>query len=259
VAAPFSTNRRRPADAWRVLGAFASVVALTAAAGCGGFVAQARNAEGVRLYQQCRYQDALREFQEAIYADPKNADGYYNLAAAHHQMGIRERCASDLKQAEKYYNDCLDRDPNHVDCHRGLAVLLAEQGRRAEAFRLLQGWVDRRPDSADAKVELARLHEEFGNRLAARDYLVEALQVQPDNPRALTALGKLREDAGELAQALANYERSLARDNRQPQVAARVKSLQTGLATGGAADGGLAAPSVDIGTRVADRSTDAPK
>ena len=93
--------------------------------------------------------------------------------------------------------------------------------------------MQRQPGSADAKIELARLNDEFGNRQAAKEHLIEALAVQPDNPRALTALGKIREDAGDKAQALANYQRSLWQDNRQPQVAARVTALQGGPAAAG--------------------------
>ena len=165
-----------------------------------------------------------RKFQEATYDNPRDADGYYNIAATYHRMGREEHCESDLKQAEKFYNDCLDRNPNHTECYRGLAVLLAEQNRKDAAFRLLQGWVDREPMSADAKVELARLYEESGNRLAAKDCLVEALEAQPDHARALTALGKIREEAGDKAQALANYQRSLSRDSRQPYVASRINA-----------------------------------
>ena len=123
---------------------------ILALAGCGEFAAQQRNAEGVRLYQQTKYAEALRDFQEATYDNPKDADGYYNIAATYHRMGKQEHCESDLKQAEKFYNDCLDRNPNHTECYRGLAVLLAEQGRKDAAFRLVQGWVDRQPTSADA-------------------------------------------------------------------------------------------------------------
>ena len=197
--------------------------------GCGGFTAQGRNSEGVRLFQQARYPDALREFQEATYADPNNADAHYNIAATYHRTGRLEHRQSDLAQAESYYNLCLDRNPDHAECYRGLAVLLAEQGRTEEALRLIEGWVQRQPTSADAKIELARLNDEFGNRQAAKEHLIEALTVQPDNPRALTALGKIREDAGDTAQALANYQRSLWYDNRQSQVAARLTALQSGV------------------------------
>ena len=184
--------------------------------GCGEFAAQGRNAEGVRLFQQAQYQEAMREFHEASYDDPNDADAYYNLAATYHRLGRLERRQSDLDQAECYYNQCLDRNPNHADCYRGLAVLLAEQGRKDDAFRLIEGWVQRQPErSADAKIELARLNEEFGNRQAAEEQLIEALAAEPDNPRALTALGKIREEAGDKAQALANYQ-PLARRGRPP-------------------------------------------
>ena len=87
----------------------------------------------------------LKQFQEATYADPNNADAYYNLAATYHRIGKVEHRQADLDQAETYYNLCLDRNDNHTDCYRGLAVLLAEQGRNDEAFRLVEGWVQRQP------------------------------------------------------------------------------------------------------------------
>jgi tetratricopeptide (TPR) repeat protein len=227
-------------------------ISLLLLAGCGEFAAQGRNAEGVRLYEQARYDEAMREFQEASYDDPANADCYYNLAATHHRIGKLEHRKADLDRAETYYNLCLDRNPNHTDCYRGLAVLLAEQGRKEEAFRLVEGWAQRQPGLADAKVELARLNDEFGNRQVAKDQLIEALAMEPNNPRALSALGKMREDAGDTAQALADYHRSLSSDNRQPQVASRVSALQ-----GGSVAGGLSAPSAD--TRMADRNPQPPQ
>jgi tetratricopeptide (TPR) repeat protein len=239
------------------MGWLALVGALLTLTGCGEFMSQQRNVSGVRLYQQQQYAEALREFQQATYDNPQDADGYYNIAATYHRMGKQERCESDLKQAEKFYNDCLDRNPNHTECYRGLAVLLAEQDHKDAAFRLIQGWVDREPKSAEAKVELARLYDESGNRQAAQNCLVEAIEAQPDNPRALTALAKMRDDAGDKAQALANYQRSLSHDSRQPYVASRIAALQGRTAapasTGSDAPdpGTLAPPTVETGTRMA--------
>ncbi|NLF08962.1 MAG: hypothetical protein GX594_13425, partial [Pirellulaceae bacterium] len=62
------------------------------------------------------------------------------------------------------------------------------------------------------------------------------------------ALGKIREEAGNTAQALANYQRSLELDNRQEYVASRVAALQGGASALG--------PSVELGTRIAERSTE---
>jgi tetratricopeptide (TPR) repeat protein len=196
--------------------------------GCGSVTASGRNSQGVRMFQQSQYDQALAQFQEASYADPNNADAYYNLAATYHRLGKLNNQQSELQKAETYYNLCLDRNRDHADCYRGLAVLLAEQGRNQEAFRLVEGWVSQQPASPDAKIELARLNEEFGDRNAAKEHLIEAITIQPNNSRALAALGKIREDTGDTAQALANYQRSFWYDKSQQQVASRISSLQTG-------------------------------
>ena len=213
------------------------VAALMLLSGC-QWAAQGQNAEGVRMFQQAYYQGALQRFQQAIQSDPKNADGYYNLAATHHRLGTLQQQKADLMQAENYYHLCLDNNPDHLDCHRGLAVLLNEQGRKAEAFRLLQGWAGRSPTLAAPHIELARLYEETGDREAAKQQLVEAVAVEPSNARALAALGKLREESGNTMQALADYQRSLSINRFQPQVAARVQSLQGAMAAPAATTSG---------------------
>ena len=207
-------------------GAACSLVAL---AGC-QLAAKGQNAEGVRLFEQAYYQGALTRFQQAVQTDPQNADGYYNLARTYQQLGKANQNKAELDQAESLYNQCLDRNHDHQDCHRGLAVLLRDQGRTPEAFRLLEGWSERSPTLAGPKIELARLHEEAGNRDAAKQQLVEAVAADPNNAKALAALGKLREETGNAVQALSDYQRSLAINRFQPQVAARVAALQTALA-----------------------------
>jgi len=202
-----------------------AVLALTT--GCSDFAARGLNAEGVRLFDQTRYQEALQQFQKAIDSDPNNADAYYNLAATYHRLGALNRRLPELAQAESYYHLCLNRDPSHRECHRGLAVLLAEQGRSEESFRLLQAWAERSPHLPDPKIELARVCEETGDRESAKKHLADALRVDAGNARALTALGHLREQSGDHLLALQDYQQSLYADRFQPDVAARVAALQS--------------------------------
>ncbi len=124
-----------------------ALLLLVITAGC-GMVANSQNSQGVRLYQQGYYPQAIQKFQQATTSDPKDPDGYYNLAATYHRLGKLNNRKEDTLQAESLYNQCLDRDPNHRDCYRGLAVLLAEQQRTDEAQRLLQGWSTRYPTQA---------------------------------------------------------------------------------------------------------------
>lgn len=181
------------------------------------------------MFQQGQYQGAVERFQQAIATNPKNPDGYYNLAATYHRLGKLSQRQQDLDQAESFYNQCLDYDSDHRDCYRGLAVLLVEQGRSEEAFRLLEGWAIKSPTSAAPKVELARLSEEAGKIDQAKEHLLEALANDPYDARALAALGRLHETAGNHAQALADYQRSLWHDRFQPEVAARASALRSAL------------------------------
>jgi tetratricopeptide (TPR) repeat protein len=226
---PLATRDGPRRETARRCGLLLGAACLLACGGCTNFVAQGRNAEGVTLFDSGQYQAALAQFQEATAIDPGNADGYYNLAATYHRLGRLQGQPSDLERAEAFYRQCLDREPTHVDGHRGLAVLLVEKGRSNEAFQLLQVWAERQPWLADPKIELARLYEEFGNRAAAEERLVEAIRADPNNPRQWAALGRLREETGQCGQALWNYQRSLELDEAQPEVAARVAALE-GLA-----------------------------
>ena len=115
-----------------------------ALSGC-GMMSSSQNSDGVRLFQQGYYDASAERFRQAMQSDPNNADSYYNLAAYFHREGKLQQRPVDLAQAESYYRQCLDHNPNHVECRRGLAVLMVEQGRQDEAFGMLQDWSTQNP------------------------------------------------------------------------------------------------------------------
>lgn len=227
-------------------------VTLLGLAGCNSVQNQTLNAEGVALYKQGAYQQAAGKFQEAISRRPDMGDGYYNLAAAMHQSGVRFNRPDDLKQAEVLYNQALERSPDHVECYRGLAVLLKETGRPDASYRLLNNWAVGSPTNPNPNVELARMLEESERPGEAEAQLVKALTIEPNDARALAALGRLRDQSGNHQQALQNYQRSLAVNRFQPQVAARVAALQQ---AGGPAAQLATAPT---GTRLSNQWQSAP-
>jgi tetratricopeptide (TPR) repeat protein len=207
-----------------------AAVVFAALGGC-QLISQGHNAEGVRMYQQAYYEGALQQFQRALDSDPQNPDSYYNLGATHHQLAKLHHRDADYSQAESYYNQCIDKSPNHEECYRGLAVLLVDRGHPDQAQQLLTLWSQRSPGLPGPRIEMARLSEEQGDKAGAQRELIEAVTIDPHNARALTALGKLREESGDTAQALTNYQRSLTFNRNQPEVAARVAALQS--ASGG--------------------------
>jgi tetratricopeptide (TPR) repeat protein len=213
-------------SARRLLPLAAIVGCALSAAGC-RMVSQGRNVDGVRYFQQGQYPVALQRFDAALTIDPRNADTYYNKAAVYHRMGLAGRDQNLLTQAESLYNQCLDLNPDHVDCHRGLAVLLCETGRSDKAFALLQNWTGRSPMNAEARVELARLFEEAGNAPNAELALNDALKLDMRNWRAHAALGRLKEQAGNYPQALQNYQMAYSINRFQPELPTRIAALQS--------------------------------
>lgn len=209
----------------RRLAALLAAVAACPLTGC-GMVARQQNVAGVRYFQQGEYPVALRQFQQAAQADPNSADAKYNLAATTHRLGLQNKDMNLMIQAEGLYNECLDRDPNHVSCHRGLAVLLTETNRVPQAFTLLRNWTVRSPQLADARIELARLYEEYGDLSTAEAQLQQALQADVNSARANAALGQIRERKGDYQQALVNYQRAYALNRSQPGIAERIAMLE---------------------------------
>jgi tetratricopeptide (TPR) repeat protein len=209
--------------------AIAICAALPLSLGC-GLAARGQNIHGVQAYQQGNAQLAMQRFQYAQQADPQNPDAYYNQAALLHKQGLQNRDTVALSQAESLYNTCLLYNRNHVDCHRGLAVLLTETGRTQQAFTLLTKWASDNPQSADARVELARLSEEIGDQRNAQTYLNDALRLDASNWRALAALGRQRELQGQYAEAIQNYQRAQYYNPSQPQLAAKIQELNSRLA-----------------------------
>ena len=182
------------------------------------------------MYQQGRYNEALQQFQTALRSDPSNPDAYYNLASTYHKVAVAQKDQRLVEQAESLYNQCLDLSPSHVDCHRGLAVLLAESGRPDSGMRLLKNWATQNPGASAPLVELARLNTEYGEPKVAERYLDQALAINPGDYRAWSAKGQMREQTGDLNQALQDYQQSLTINSLQPELYQRVASLNVRIA-----------------------------
>lgn len=222
-----SQFRRADGSRW-LIGLLGLTILL--AAGCHS-AGTNQNIQGVQQFQQGQPQAAIQNFEKALADNPTNPDAFYNLGATYHYIGKQRSDNRMLQESEALYNRCLDLNPDHIACHRALAVLLVDTNRPQSAFTLLERWCNRNPQSADAKIELARLSEEFGENDRAKQYLTEAIDVNPNNARAWSALARLREEDGQLAQALNNYQQAYHLNNYQPGVAQRIASVQQQIRT----------------------------
>lgn len=212
---------------------FAAMVLIAAGAlvhsGC-NMAANRHNSLGRNAFQSGQYTQAINSFQQALNANPNNADAYYNLASAYYQLGKQTGNNQWVTQAEQLFRQAISLNDQHVDAHRSLAALLIETQRTRYAFDLVDDWRNRHPQSAEPLIEIARLYQEFGDNRRATDFLSDALRMDSKNVRALKALGHVREVQGQLHLAMENYNRALALDNTQFDCAQRLQDITTRLA-----------------------------
>lgn len=64
-----------------------------------GSKATQANEQGIEQYDQDNWEAALNLFTEAIKADPKSAEAYYNLALALDQLGNHHAAAGHFRKA----------------------------------------------------------------------------------------------------------------------------------------------------------------
>src|SRR5271155_2669213 len=104
--------------------------------------------DGVCLFRQGQFLSARESFQAALVLKPDDANLLYNIGQCYDRVGNSIR-------AQQYYEQCLQRVPNHVECRHALTVTMWNNGQQAEATRKAEDWLAREPKLAAAHAEHA--------------------------------------------------------------------------------------------------------
>src|SRR5262249_53393170 len=198
------------------------IAAVLAANGCAQDSSQriqAYSEDGMSQYRQGHFLDARESFEAALALKAGDAALLYNIGQCHEHEG-------NSALAEKYYQQCLERDPNHVACHHALTTLLVRTQRMPEAVKHVEGWLTSAPKSAAAHAEAGWLWHEQGALPRAQARLEEALLQNAREWRALTELGLVYEGLQRPDRALVLYEQSLVENPNQPEIKTRMIRLR---------------------------------
>jgi tetratricopeptide (TPR) repeat protein len=177
------------------------------------------NDDGVFLYERGSYDRARASFEAALALQPNDPNLLFNVGQCYDNLGRYDR-------AETFYNECLQRVPDHAACRHALTVLLDRQGRRAEAFQKVEAWLASRPRLAAAYVEDGYLWYRQGDLRRAQGRLYQALELDPRDVRALTELAQVYEDLHWPDRAVVLYERVLDYSPHYPGVEQRLSELR---------------------------------
>lgn len=107
--------------------------------------------EGLELLRVGKYHEALTSFRLALRDTPHDAAVLQQIAITYTRIGMTD-------EAAKTYRAVLQRDPRAVGAHYGLAFLLLQEGRDADAIAHLETFLASPPEGAEARrhIEHAR-------------------------------------------------------------------------------------------------------
>lgn len=167
--------------------------------------------EGNRLMKECKYNEALLQYNRAIAFDPKNPIFYCNRAAAHIRLGDNERAVTDCKSALLY-------NTNYSKAYCRLGVAYSNMGKFAEAEQAYGKAIELEPDNPDYRnnLEVARnarnqppqlshltdglnamlANPTVRNLFSSAEIDLEQLQSMTQNPMVMNTIGQLFANMG---------------------------------------------------------------
>ncbi|MGD0964974.1 MAG: tetratricopeptide repeat protein [Candidatus Acidiferrales bacterium] len=192
---------------------------------------------GVVNYQLKNYGSAQAEFERAIQLDPKSLEAYMqlsrvaeaqgqnDLAIASYQkaldlkpksaplatlLGNRYLANNDLPDAEKYYHQALEMDPNFAVADANLAWLDAQQGRSLDvALTMARRAKSRMPDTPSVSDTLGWILYKRGDYAGATPLFEQCVRECPDSAEYHYHFGLALLATGDKAQGKVQIEAAL--------------------------------------------------
>jgi tetratricopeptide (TPR) repeat protein len=192
--------------------------------------------EGVKLYKQEKYQEALPCFQEATRRKA-------NFAEAHFQLGMIYFKLERPKEELAAYEKVIQIDPNFIDAHinSGIAYIVLDKWQEAllcfkesiridpgtaknhfllgvvydrmekyeEAINAFKKAVQIKPDFAKAYLSMGGSYIRFNKRQEAMDSFKQVVNLEPNNADTQWMIGLLHSDMGQHKEAVDAFKQAI--------------------------------------------------
>ncbi|UCC38697.1 MAG: tetratricopeptide repeat protein [Candidatus Aminicenantes bacterium] len=164
-----------------------------------------------KLFQEGKYEEALKEYQEAVNENPEDATGYYNIGVTYIilekpdeaieafkgtieiQPGNYEALKNlgqlygekkNYEESSKYYSLALKISSDDPEVFYNLGVCLMNLGNPTGAMDAFQKSIERQEDYADSYYQLGLLYLNQNKMEEAQAVLEKFLQIAPDDSKA---------------------------------------------------------------------------
>jgi len=121
-------------------------------------------------------------------------------------QGIRLFEQGKLDEALKQFELAVKKQPNYLEGHVSIAVIMIEKGRWEEAIPRLEKALALDPKCWFAHANLGIIRQQQGRITEALDHFQKAVEIMPNNLNARLNLGRALADQGRLAEALVQFQ-----------------------------------------------------
>ena len=143
---------------------------------------------GAKEFAKKNYAVALLHFKNAMAAQPRDAEPYY-------QLGLVNLAANDVSTAASYLRKACELNPKHTGAQLKLAELMAAsagKGLVEEAQKRARDVLALLPNDPDALHILAVTELRLGNLQGAEEHLVRALRKAPGQLKSSVSLAQVK-------------------------------------------------------------------
>ncbi len=157
--------------------------------------AKARGQLGIVYYHLGQTSDAQKQFEAALELNPADFNTWYNLGELWLSKTYQGSSPTDHRQfrheAMTCYLKAVELYPEHGPAHYRIGVLMNGNGQYKEAVRYLQHALERDPASVSALIQLSLAFERLELFEEAREQLLKAFDIDPLNTTVIFKLRRL--------------------------------------------------------------------
>lgn len=156
-----------------------------------------------------RYEEAIKEYELAVTADPNLAEAYHNMASI---LYFQKRYAEAISPYQHFVALQKETSAALIAALNTLGQLLRDEQRYAEALPIDLQAIERDPKNASQIYVMGNTYFNAGFADEAAQIFAKALEVMPEDAYLHRSLGRMYEDMGRLEDALVQYQAASAAD-----------------------------------------------
>jgi tetratricopeptide (TPR) repeat protein len=156
---------------------------------------------GTRFFKEAKYQEAAIQFQNALQADPRYAEGHYQLAQCYLKLQIWQGSFTELRRT-------IDLQPNNSKARVELADLLIAGKEYKWAQEQIEAVLKQEPDNVDALIQLAKVHSSLNETDQAFATMDRVQKLAPNRPDTHLVLAQIQAAAQQPAAAEKSFKKA---------------------------------------------------